>query len=211
MATQLFLEKLTVSKAPIIILGGAPGVGKTTIGNTLVRELGLSHHISTGFIRAAISELVTSNQSKILGKQSFEVYRELKTKDVPHDVMVLDGVIAQAEILKNPITKCIERARSEGTGIVIEGTHCLPSIIDHKGLGVQLIGMVDVPNRNTLKGRAQNDNHLNRLLSEDQLEDICLLQDQFIAMARHHDISIIINDRLEETIHQVKQLVSHFY
>ena len=196
-----------VTKSPIILLGGIPGVGKTTLGNTLVRELGLSHHISTGFIRAAVGSFLPEDQARLLRKQSFNADHGLSQGNIPSSIPVLQGAIAQAEILKPAIRACIARARREGIGLVLEGTHCIPGVIDPLEYDANLLGVLDVPDREELKARALSRNHTNRHLSEEELERLMLLQDHLLDMARNHGHPIIINNDLQEAVRQVQRLV----
>ena len=57
----------------VILLAGAPGTGKTTIANLLVQRLGLSHHLSTGFIRASIRHLLPESQVRLMARHAFDV------------------------------------------------------------------------------------------------------------------------------------------
>ena len=61
----------------IILLAGVPGVGKTTLGNALLGELGLTHHISTGFLRATMDLYLPDEQSALLRKRAFDAYELL--------------------------------------------------------------------------------------------------------------------------------------
>ncbi len=51
-----------MSEKPVIMIGGANGVGKTTFANRLLGDLDIDHKIGTGFLRAIIkSETSRSN------------------------------------------------------------------------------------------------------------------------------------------------------
>ena len=71
------------TRSLIIILAGVPGVGKTTLGNALMGELGLTHHISTGFLRAAIDLYLPPKQSSLLRRHAFDAYELLDPSPSP--------------------------------------------------------------------------------------------------------------------------------
>ncbi len=183
-----------------------PGVGKTTVGNALLGELGLTHHISTGFLRAAIDGYVSPSQGELLRRHAFDAYELLDGANLPHEERILRGAIAQTELLKPVVTACVARARREGIGLVMEGSHFIPGVIDPAELGADLLCVLDVPDRQELRRRAQSDNHLKRRLSAWDLERMGMLQDQLLAMARRHNRPVIVNKRLADAVGGVKAL-----
>lgn len=192
----------------IILLGGVPGSGKTTLGNALVRELGLSHHISTGFIRAAISHLLPEQQSKLLKKHSFDAYEALAGPLSSNGASpVLQGAMAQAQLLKPAIQACIERARREGVGLVLEGSHCIPGILDPQELGADLMAILDVPERQVLQARAMSPNHSRRKLTPLDLQRLVQLQDELLASSERHHCPVIVNVDLAMAVRQVRTLL----
>ena len=192
----------------MVLLGGVSGVGKTTIGNLLVRDLGLSHHISTGFIRSAITHLLDEPNARLLGKHTYDAYEALPDYGNGSRSPLLEGAARQATILKPAIEACIRRSLREGIGIVLEGSHFIPGVLDPAELGGTVMCILDVPDREALKYRALSPNHSRRRLSDDQLDRLIQLQDQILGMARVHGQPVVVNDDVQRTLEQIKSLAA---
>ena len=185
---------------------GVPGVGKTTLGNALIGTLGLTHHISTGFLRAAVDMYLEPQQSTMLRRHVFDAY-EMLAEMPPTGKNIFRGALAQAELLKPIFKACIARARREGIGLIMEGSHFIPGFVDPAEYGADLLCVLDVPNRDDLKARALSPNHLYRELSAFDLERLVLLQDQLLNAAKRHNNPVIVNVDLEEAVRQVHHLL----
>lgn len=197
----------------VILLGGAPGTGKTTIANQLMNELGLSHHLSTGFIRASISHLLPEGDARLLGRHSYDAYQDLDgaapstAPGVEEHGPLLQGAIRQSMLLKPSIEACIGRAHREGIGMVLEGSHFLPGVLEPNTLEASLLCILDVPDRATLKMRVLSPNHSRRRLSDDQLTRLVKLQDGILGLARIHGQPVVINKDLSKAVEQIRGLV----
>ena len=190
----------------MILLGGASGTGKTTIANVLVRELGLSHHLSTGFIRAAITHLLPEAEARLLQKHTYDAYEALTGPAATDRSPLLEGAIRQSVLLKPAIESCIKRAVREGIGIVLEGSHFLPGVLEPASLGANLLCVLDVPDREALKLRALSPNHFRRRLSEAQLARLVQLQEGILDLAQVHQQPVVINDDLPKAVDQIQTL-----
>lgn len=209
--TQIAIEPGPQPKADpplVVLLGGVSGVGKTTIGNLLVRDLGLSHHISTGFIRSAITHLLDEPDARLLGKHTYDAYEAMPDSGNGSRSPLLEGAARQAGILKPSIEACIRRALREGIGMVLEGSHFIPGVLDPAELGGTVMCILDVPDREALKCRALSPNHSRRRLSDDQLARLIQLQDQILDLARSHGQSVIVNEDMHQTLEQIKSLAA---
>jgi 2-phosphoglycerate kinase len=167
----------------------------------------LTHHISTGFLRAAIDGFLPQSQSRLLRRHAFTAYEELEGPRDATPQRILEGCIAQAEILKPIFKACIARARREGIGLVMEGSHFIPGVIDPAEYGADLMCVLDVPDRQELKKRALSPNHPYRRLSAFDLERLEMLQEQLLMMAGKHKGPVVVNIDLVEAVREVRGLV----
>ena len=194
-------------RSPVILLGGVSGTGKTTLGNILVRELGLSHHISTGFIRSAITPLLTQREAQLLQKHTYDAFEALDGTVAAGRSLLLEGAIQQSLLLKPAIESCITRAIREGIGLVMEGSHFIPGVLEFTAARADLLCILDVPDREALRFRALSPNHSRRKLSDPQLCRLFQLQDEILYLARLHNQSVIINDDLSQAVERIIALV----
>ena len=187
----------------VILLGGAPGTGKTTLGNLLVRKLGLDHHLSTGFIRASVRPLLPEPEQRLLGMHAFDVGEALPERSLNGTSRVFQGVLHQATMLKPSIESCVRRAVREGMGLVIEGSHMIPGVLDPTELGATLLCVLDVTDRETLRSRALSTAHVHRKLDEEQLTRLFQLQEDLVDRAHALGVPVIMNDRLPDALEEL--------
>lgn len=191
----------------IILLGGSSGTGKTTLANALVQEMTLAHHLSTGFVREVVRAVLPESRARLLQGFTFDTWHVSRKKNtLPQTVIA--GALAQSRILQPAIEACIRRSVREGSSMVIEGAHMLPGLFDPKSLGVSLFCILDVPDRNELIRRALGPTHGRRDLGPQQLGYITELQDSCVSLAKEHEIPVIVNTDLDNTVAYVKNLLT---
>ena len=191
----------------VILLGGVPGTGKTTVANELVRELGLSHHISTGFIRAAITHLLPEAQARLLRHHSYDAFEALSRSETNGHSRLLEGAVQQSVLLRPAIEACVRRAVGEGISMVLEGSHFIPGVLDPDPLGANLLCVLDVPDREELKHRVLGPNHSRRQLSPAQLERLVKLQECILDQAQAHGRPVVTNTDLSKAVSDIRKMV----
>src|ERR1700722_17468127 len=123
--------KALESYKPVIFLGGAPGTGKSTLANLLLCQLDLDHRIGTGFIRA-ILQAEASRESEAL------LFSRTSESEDP-----TGHVVRPARRLLAAEANCVDRRRREGTSLVVEGSHLLPSV--YADLTVDVFAILAAP------------------------------------------------------------------
>jgi 2-phosphoglycerate kinase len=121
------------SDKPIIILiGGAPGVGKSTLAAELAYRLGIRRMVSSDAIREALRSLISTQLSPELHSSSYTAWRnELlpDEDDKPRRRRVIRGYQSQSQQLAAALTAVVKRNITEATPVVIEGVHLLPGLL----------------------------------------------------------------------------------
>lgn len=128
----LIMRQLHNTERPVMVLiGGAPGVGKSAIAAEVGYRLGIPRVVSTDIVREALRSLIGKELSPVLHASSYSAWRaELQPRETltarPRKGAVLRGFRAQVRQLAPAIGAIIERSISEDTSLVIEGVHLVP-------------------------------------------------------------------------------------
>jgi 2-phosphoglycerate kinase len=127
------MKAVRQSDKPIIILiGGAPGVGKSTLAAELAYRLGIRRMVSSDAIREALRSLISIQLSPELHASSYTAWRnELlpDEDDKPRRKRVIRGYQSQSQQLSAALTAVVKRNVIEATPVVIEGVHLLPGLL----------------------------------------------------------------------------------
>lgn len=121
---------LRESTEPIVILiGGATGVGTSTLAADVARRLNIQSVIGTDAIREVLRRAISPDLLPILHKSSFKITPEDIRVPIDDGNTVLFGYRAQASQVSVGVEAIVERGLKEGTNLVIEGVHLAPEII----------------------------------------------------------------------------------
>ncbi len=122
-------RSLRNSKKPLIILiGGASGVGTSSMAFELASRLRLKNLISTDMIREVMRKIVSKELSPVIHKSSFDAYESIRTPSIRID-NVIEGFISHVDVVNVGIEAIIERSVKEGISTIIEGVHVVPGFI----------------------------------------------------------------------------------
>jgi len=122
-------RSLRTSQKPLIILiGGASGVGTSSMAFELASRLRLKNLISTDMIREVMRKIVSKELSPVIHKSSFDAYESIRTPSIRID-SVIEGFISHVDVVNVGIEAIIERSVKEGISTIIEGVHIVPGFI----------------------------------------------------------------------------------
>src|ERR671928_1021292 len=121
---------LRESTEPIVVLiGGATGVGTSTLAADVARRLNIQSVIGTDSIREVLRHAISPDLLPILHKSSYKIEPEDIRVPVDDEERVLFGYRAQASQVCVGVEAIVERGIKEGTNLIIEGVHLAPEII----------------------------------------------------------------------------------
>jgi 2-phosphoglycerate kinase len=103
-------------RPPIVLIGCANGSGKSYLAVQLAARYAFDHSLGTGFIREIVRAAGPGRTRGELQGFSYAGADPVLT------------LRRQAEALKPAVDACLRRAYAEGTSLIIEGTHLLPSL-----------------------------------------------------------------------------------
>jgi 2-phosphoglycerate kinase len=121
---------LRESTEPIVVLiGGATGVGTSTLAADVARRLNIQSVIGTDSIREVLRRAISPDLLPILHKSSYAIKPEDLRVPVEKEEMVLFGFREQAAQVAVGVEALVDRGLKEGTNLVIEGVHLVPEVI----------------------------------------------------------------------------------
>ena len=112
----------------IILIGGASGVGTSSMAFELANRLGLKNIISTDMIREVMRKIVSKELNPVIHKSSFDAYESIRTPAIRVDT-VIEGFISHVDVVNVGVEAIIERSIKEGISTIIEGVHIVPGFI----------------------------------------------------------------------------------
>lgn len=126
--------RLGLEDRPVIILiGGATGVGKSTLATQLASRMGIVRIISTDSIRQVMRTFFSRALMPEIHFSSFDAGKAIRapmgTYLDPHVV----GFVEQVEMVNVGLAAIVDRAVKEGTSLIVEGVHVVPGFLPLTG------------------------------------------------------------------------------
>jgi 2-phosphoglycerate kinase len=196
----------------VILIGGAVGVGKSTIATHLAHRLGIVRVAATdGSIRAVMRAMLSSELMPSLHVSSFQTDKAVREPTRRSDALVA-GFREQTQAVSVGIDAMIHRSVTEGTSLVIEGVHVVPGFFDVEDYRDRLVA---VPLILEVEDESE---HLNHFAVREHgerpaeryaknFENIRRLQRYVKSQALSHGVPIIPNHSFDQAISAVLDLV----
>ncbi len=211
---QEIREKVRACRASVtILIGGASGVGKTTVAAELARHLDIRRNISTDLIREVIRKLQPENPA--LKGSTFALAGESAEDGPGYRERVVSGFLGQAKVVNLGVSAILDRVNKEGINIVIDGANFVPSLLGEAYLGSGPEHHV-IPVVLTLHDRERHISRF-RLRSEHsrrnaqryirKLDSILQLQEFLVEDAGRMGVAVVENEELETTLATILGLV----
>jgi 2-phosphoglycerate kinase len=114
----------------VILIGGATGVGKSTIATQLAARLGIVRVVATDAVREVMRAMFSQELMPSLHTSSFEAGESLRESGYQGGDRVIAGFSEQTEAVSVGLKAFLERAAIEGTSVIIEGAHMVPGFVE---------------------------------------------------------------------------------
>jgi 2-phosphoglycerate kinase len=198
----------------VILIGGATGVGKSTIATQLAARLGIVRVVATDAIREVMRAMLSPQLMPTLHVSSFQADRAMREPPTSRGDALVMGFREQTAAVSVGINALIERAAAEGTSIVIEGAHVVPGFFDVEAYGSKIVAVpsvigVDDEERHRSHFAAREGAVAARPATRyiEGFEGIRRLQGYVKSQALAHGVPVIPNHSFDQTIATVIDLV----
>ena len=137
-------EGLDRLERPLIVtLGGAPGVGKSTLATLLAGRVGITRVIATDAIRNVIRAFFSHDFMPVVHYSSFEAGTTVDPDEVGDGDPDVVGFLRQVASVRTGVVAIAERAIQERTPMILEGVHLVPGTLgDDARAGCTLVEAV---------------------------------------------------------------------
>jgi 2-phosphoglycerate kinase len=203
-----------LQKPTIILLGGATGVGKSTVATIIANRLNITRVASTDAIREVMRASVSEKLIRPLRGSSYNAYKNLTLPPSGVEPVIL-GFREQVCAVNVGIEAIIKRSVVEKTDIVIEGAHVVPGYLDvlqYKDKAVIIQMVVSVPNKSIHKEHftkrtveTQGSRPMQRYIKN--LDQITIIRNYLEDLAVRNNVEIIQNYNLDNTVKQALDII----
>jgi len=114
----------------VILLGGATGVGKSTIATNVAARLDIVRVVATDSVREVMRAMFSPQMMPTLYTSSFDADTALREPPPRPADRVIVGFREQTMAVAVGVHALIERAATEGTSLILEGAHLVPGFVD---------------------------------------------------------------------------------
>jgi 2-phosphoglycerate kinase len=193
----------------IILLGGAAGVGKTSLALEVAHRLGIGRVLSTDSIRQIMRIMLSQDLVPTIHASSYDAHRLLPPEAQGEDP-VIDGFLIQASTVSVGVRASMDRAIAENASLVMDGVSIVPGLIDldaYSGLAdviFLLIATLDegaFERRFVTRAASARQRAPHRYL--ENLDSILRIQNHVLELADRHGVPIVDNVSFDQSVLQI--------
>lgn len=190
----------------LLLLGGAAGVGKTTIAVEVAHRLGIGRVLSTDSIRQIMRIMLSRDLVPALHASSYDAWKTLGHES-PGEDDVVEAFRAQAATVSVGVRASLDRAVAENTSLVLDGVSIVPGLIDLDlyAASADVIFLVVATldddafaSRFQQRGKQAHGRPPHRYL--EHLDSILKVQDHLLELADRYDVPIVDNSSVDRSV-----------
>jgi 2-phosphoglycerate kinase len=190
----------------MILLGGAAGVGKTSLALEVAHRLGIGRVLSTDSIRQIMRLMLSPALVPAIHGSSYDAHRLISAERKGAD-RVIGGFREQAATVSVGIRASLERAVNENASLVMDGVAIVPGVIDLESFAeiadviFLVVGTLDEEAfSNRFETRATETKHRPPHRYLENLDSILQIQDHFLELAERFEVPIVDNISFDRSV-----------
>ncbi len=200
----------------LLLIGGSPGSGKSTIATGLASRLDIFRTQSTDMLREVMRMLMPERLLPVLHRSSFDAWRALPNIGgrCDQDDPIANGYLSQTELLTVSCEAVVQRAVRERVSMVLEGVHIDPTVVNRlRGSGeiivvpVMLAVLKQDLLRKRIRGRGGTVPHRRAERYLKNFDAIWQLQSYLLSEADKEQIPIVVNENKENTVAEILLII----
>jgi 2-phosphoglycerate kinase len=208
---QLWNRLAREDKPVVVLIGGATGVGKSTLATKVADRLGIVRVISTDSIREVMRAFFSESLMPALHYSSYEAGKGVR---IPLgsglDPQVV-GFMEQVDMVNVGLLAVLDRAIEERISLIVEGVHVVPGMLAAEGAKERMSEILLLPmvvavtdpklHRSHFLVREQETSGrraIARYLK--QFEEIRKVQDFILERARAEGTLVVDNVHIDDTV-----------
>lgn len=199
----------------VILMGGATGVGKSTVATQLAARLGVTRVISTDAIREVLRSAVSADLMPTLHVSSFNAESTVMLPPKSDVDPVVAGFQEQVKAVAVGIKALIARAIEEGTDIIVEGAHVVPGFL--QGWEEEFKNAVIIPVVMVVDDEELHRSHFHMRALETRsrphdrylpsFDKIRAIQSHIASLAKQNDVPVVEAFDIDSTLQKLISIV----
>jgi 2-phosphoglycerate kinase len=204
---RIWRRTLEEGKPIFLLLGGATGVGKTSIAVEVARRLEITRVLGSDLIRQIMRLMFSSDLMPEIHCSTYDAAQALKPELRGGGDPVIVAFREQAQKIAVGVYGMLDRALEENTSMILEGAHLLPGLIDvsryerKAHVIFQTVASLDTgafQRRFTTRAMRAREREQKRYMN--YFAEIAIIQDHILKEAEQFGLPIIDNVRIGDAI-----------
>jgi 2-phosphoglycerate kinase len=199
-------EHAYADRPVIILLGGAPGTGKTSLALEVAHRLGIGRVLSSDSIRQIMRIMLSPDLAPAIHGSSYDAHTRLPPGTLGSDP-VIEGFRAQTATVSVGIRASMDRAVAENASTILDGVSIVPGLIDLDAYEevadviFLLVATLDTEAfANRFASRAEGQTHRAAHRYVENLDSILRIQDYLLDAADRFGVPIVDNDSFDRAV-----------